>query len=100
MRNSLTKISVLLVGILTYGFVSLSIPSIALAQEINPAAGTYSYGSTSEFSPYVALTSSSTLAPTGADQYVGYIAIGILLLTASGIFVYAIKNRRQYIRAN
>jgi LPXTG-motif cell wall-anchored protein len=78
--------------------VITSLAKPAYAQEITPTPGTYSYGSTSEFSPYVALTSSSTLAPTGDSQTTGYMAVGMLVLAASGIFVYVMKNRFQLIK--
>lgn len=50
----------------------------ANAQEINPAPGTYVYGSSSEFSPYVTLgfrANSNTLAPTGESQALPIVAI-------------------------
>jgi hypothetical protein len=71
--------------------VSLISVTASYAQEITPTPGTYSYGSTSEFSPYVALTSSSTLAPTGDSQTYGYIAVVALLAVSGGITLYALK---------
>ncbi|MBI2798562.1 LPXTG cell wall anchor domain-containing protein [Candidatus Saccharibacteria bacterium] len=70
----------------------------ARAQEINPDPGTYSYGSTSEFSPYVSLSASgnSSLAQTGSDQLVGYLAAGLLALGAS---VALYLSRKPGVRA-
>lgn len=67
------------------------------AQEITPAPGTYSYGSTSEFSPYVALTSSGTLAPTGDSQTTGYIAVATLLVASAGMMVLALRKNKSLI---
>jgi len=69
----------------------------AHAQEITPDPDTYSYGSTSEFSPYSTLVqgSSSTLAPTGESQGIGYIAIGVLLVSSIGISFYIVRARKQ-----
>ncbi len=89
MSNKIKLILVAAIALLGTLFFSYSVN----AQEITPAAGTYSYGSTSEFSPYVALTASTTLAPTGADQNTGYLAFAVLALAASGILLYLAKNR-------
>lgn len=77
--------------------LSLAIVTASSAQEITPAAGTYSYGSTSEFSPYVALSSSSTLAPTGDSQTTGYLAVATLLVTSAGIIVLALRKNKSLI---
>ncbi|MBA3678750.1 hypothetical protein H0W80_00925 [Candidatus Saccharibacteria bacterium] len=76
-------------------FVSLFLTQKAHAQEITPTPGTYSYGSTSEFSPYSTLVqgSSATLAPTGESQGIGYIAIGLLLVSSIGISLYVVRAR-------
>ncbi len=99
MRNRITKINVLIVGILAFGIVCLTMPSTASAQEINPTPGTYSYGSTSEFSPYVSLASSSTLAPTGADQNIGYFAALALVVVSSGIVLFIVRKRHKNVSA-
>lgn len=70
------------------------------AQEVNPPAGSYSFGSSSEFSPYATLgqgtfNSSSTLAPTGQSQLIGYIAIVGLLLAAVIICLIVLKKFRN-----
>lgn len=69
----------------------------AHAQEINPTPGTYSYGSTSEFSPYSTLSqgSSSSLAPTGQNMVIGYIAIVAVLLIAGGTTYLLVRNKKQ-----
>lgn len=62
------------------------------AQEINPAPGTYVYGSSSEFSPYATLgfrANSTSLAPTGESLalpitlLISMTMLGVLLLFAS-----------------
>lgn len=67
------------------------------AQEINPTPGTYSYGSTSEFSPYSTLSqgSSSDLAPTGQNALIGYVAIAAVLLIAGGTTYILVRNKKQ-----
>jgi len=83
-------------GLLVAAIVCIVFATTAHAAEITPAPGTYSYGSTSEFSPYVALTPTSspspTLAPTGADQNVGYVAAIASILLSAGVFAYVVKN--------
>lgn len=66
------------------------------AAEITPAEGTYTYGSTSEFSAYSTLAqgTSAVLAPTGQSQAIGYIAGISLLALAGGYTVYILQKRK------
>ncbi len=89
------KITTLALSIVTT-FTLLVLPlgmttGVASAQEINPAPGTYSYGSTSEFSPYVALSSSGNLAPTGDSQLYGYSAVALLALAGAGLILFSLR---------
>lgn len=93
-----TLIITAVIGILA----SLVIVQKAHAQEINPTPGTYSYGSTSEFSPYSTLSqgSSNSLAPTGQGQAIGYIAIAVLLIIAGGTTYALIRKRMNQTKTN
>jgi LPXTG-motif cell wall-anchored protein len=68
--------------------------AVAQAAEINPTPGTYSYGSTSEFSPLAPLSQGSNLAPTGQSQVIGYLVVGILLISV-GVIAYVLVRRRK-----
>lgn len=75
---------------------TLLTPFTANAQEINPAPGTYVYGSGSELSQYMQLGqagSSGTLAPTGDSKIVGYIIIGSLIIAAGGLLLIALRRK-------
>ncbi len=74
----------------------LALVGISRAQEITPADGTYSYGSTSEFSAYSTLAQGTTavLAPTGQSQMIGYIAGISLLALAGGYTVFVLQKRK------
>lgn len=72
----------------------------AQAAEINPTPGTFSYGSTSEFSPYSTLSQGSNptpggggLAPTGQNAWLLY-AIAILTITAP-LAYFGIKKLKK-----
>ncbi len=93
------KITSLALSIVT-AFTLLILPlgmttGVASAQEINPTPGTYSYGSTSEFSPYVALSSSGSLAPTGDSQVYGYGAVALLVLIGTGLISFSKKIKQS-----
>lgn len=68
------------------------------AKEITPTAGSYSYGSTSEFSPsaqVTTVTTSSTstdLAPTGQSKNIPVIIGGIVVLL--GIVILVLSQRK------
>ncbi len=98
MKKNLGKVAkTLIVSLAIALLISVVNMSVSIAQEINPADGTYSYGSTSEFSPYVTLTSSGTLAPTGDSQTVGYIAALAMLLVSGGIVIAVVKNKNNLL---
>jgi hypothetical protein len=61
------------------------------AAEITPDPSTYVYGSTSEFSPYVTLTSSGSLAPTGESQFI--LVLLAITAIASGVAVLYVATR-------
>jgi hypothetical protein len=72
----------------------------AKAAEINPDPDSYTFGSTSEFSPYSATTGGGTsgggsLAPTGDSQLIGLVAVVVLIIAAIGITVYLLKKRNK-----
>ncbi len=80
--------------------VALSIVAVVLllahparAQEITPDPSTYSFGSTSEFSPYAQLQSSATLAPTGQDTRTP-IVLAALLIGFSTVSIGWFARRR------
>jgi hypothetical protein len=77
--------------------LALTLAPRAHAQEITPAADTYSFGSTSEFSPYSTLSqgSSSSLAPTGQNMVIGYVAIAAVLAIAGGTTYMLVRNKKQ-----
>lgn len=85
-------------------FGILSIAPFALAEEINPTPGTYSYGSTSEFSPYAELTGgpgptppgpepTPGLAPTGQNAWLLYIVAILAIVTP--LTYFGIKKLRK-----
>jgi hypothetical protein len=95
----------LLVALLVIFMVSFNIRS-TLAIEITPSAGSYSYGSSSEFSPYTELTggygpippgpepTSTTLAPTGQNTWPLYIVAILAITTPLTYFgIKKLKNR-------
>ena len=92
----------LVLAVVTAALLSLVLAKPAHAQEINPPADSYTYGSTSEFSPYATLGqgtngggSSGSLASTGQSVAVGFAAATTLLVLA-GVSVYlAGKTRRK-----
>ncbi len=97
LKSILKQYSVaILIAILLIMIIGVVNSQKAHAQEITPASDTYSYGSTSEFSPYSTLVqgSSATLAPTGESQGIGYIAIGLLLVASTGISYYIVRARK------
>lgn len=78
--------------------LSLTFVSVSRAAEITPDPSTYSYGSTSEFSPYRSLTTTTTtgegLASTGDDTKVVFlIATCILLLSICGLYSSFYKQK-------
>lgn len=78
--------------------LSMSLALRAHAQEINPAPGTYAYGSSSEFSPFSILTpgsNSGTLASTGQNQSLGFYIIGASLVLLAVTTVVIIRGRRK-----
>jgi ABC-type transport system involved in multi-copper enzyme maturation permease subunit len=89
------KAIIIVIGLFLGGII---VPAVAHAQEINPTPGTYSYGSTSEFSPYATLSQGSnsggSLAPTGQNMLVGIVIVVILLLTASALTYYLLKSKK------
>lgn len=83
------------IGLLVALFALLLLVRPAHAQEITPAADTYSFGSTSEFSPYVTLnTSTATLASTGADQTAGYIVVFSAAAGAGALLYIALRTKK------
>lgn len=89
LRNLIISLAIALS--ICFGLVATS-----RAAEITPAEGTYSYGSTSEFSAYSTLAqgSSAVLAPTGQSQMIGYIAGISLLALAGGYTVFILQKRK------
>jgi len=90
-----------IITILALAIVMFVAAPFAQAEEINPTPGTYSYGSTSEFSPYAELTSGPTpvppgpnptpgLAPTGQNAWLLY-AVAILAI-ATPLTYFGIKK--------
>lgn len=84
---------------LAIGLGVLTIPAIQAA-EINPDPSTYSYGSTSEFSPYATLgqgsntnTGGGGLAPTGQNTWLLYVAAIIAIVTP--ITYFGVKKLRK-----
>lgn len=83
---------IVIITILALAIVMFVAAPFAQAEEINPTPGTYSYGSTSEFSPYAELTGGpgptptpqptpGTLAPTGQNVWLLYI-LALIAITA------------------
>lgn len=90
------KAIIIVIGLFLGGII---VPAVAHAQEINPTPGTYSYGSTSEFSPYATLSQGSnsgggSLAPTGQNMLAGVVIVVILLLAASALTYYLLKSKK------
>lgn len=86
---SLKKLSILLAVVI---ILCLCLVSLVHAQEINPAPGTYVYGSSSELSPYNTLgqsSSSGTLAPTGESQTLPIIFVLASLVGGLGLILVA-----------
>ena len=89
---------------LVISILAILVVPIAHAAEIDPAPGTYSYGSTSEFSPYAQLTGGpgptppgptpeSGLAPTGQNLWLLYV-IAILAI-ATPLTYFGVKKIRK-----
>lgn len=95
-HNKLTILGII-VGLSLAVALLLSFAPKVHAQEITPAADTYSFGSTSEFSPYSTLSqgSSNSLAPTGQSQFIGYIAIAAVLIIAAGTTYMLVRNKKR-----
>ena len=94
-QNIATKVLLVLTAVLAALLVMKVAVKPARAQEITPAADTYSYGSTSEFSPYVAInTSSATLATTGVDQTVGYL-VAVAAIGGAGAMLYLYRRQTK-----
>lgn len=96
------RISLLALAVVTAALLSLILAKPAHAAEINPAPGSYSYGSTSEFSPYATLGqgtngggSSGSLASTGQSQMFGYLAVGLLLIGAGAVTYFTLRKRKH-----
>lgn len=96
------RIFLLALAIVTTAMLSLIFAKPTHAQEINPAPGSYSYGSTSEFSPYATLGQgtnggggSESLASTGQNQMLGYLAVGLLLIGAGAVAYYTLRKRKH-----
>ncbi len=96
------RISTVVLAIVTALLLSLAIAKTAHAQEINPPADSYTYGSTSEFSPYATLGQgtnggggSESLASTGQNVAIGFAAVTTLLLLAGASVYLAGKTRRK-----
>lgn len=96
------RISLLALAVVTAALLSMFLAKPAHAAEINPAPGSYSYGSTSEFSPYATLGqgtngggSSGSLASTGQSVAVGFAAVTTLLVLAGASVYLAGKTRRK-----
>ena len=83
-----------IITILALAIVMFVAAPFAQAEEINPTPGTYSYGSTSEFSPYAGFGNNpgptptptpqptpGTLAPTGQNVWLLYI-LALIAITA------------------
>ena len=86
-------LATLVAGLLSFGFIN-----ITKAQEINPAPGTYVYGSSSEFSPYATLGQSATpgtLAPTGQSQTLPIIIILAVTSIATLLILAAYKMQKH-----
>lgn len=94
LNRNLLAILVLL-GLLMTG---LTAPRVS-AKEITPAAGSYSYGSTSEYSASTTISSSSSnttsndLAPTGQDKNTP-IVVGVTALVL-GALVIVLTYRKK-----
>lgn len=88
---------IVITTILTASLVILLTP-VSHAAEIDPAPGTYSYGSSSEFSPYAQLTGGpgptppgpqptpGGLAPTGQNLWLLYVAAILAITTPLAYF--------------
>lgn len=76
--------------------ICLGLATTSHAAEITPAEGTYTYGSTSEFSAYSTLAqgTSAVLAPTGSSQVIGYL-VGISLLVIAGGYTLFVLQKRK-----
>ena len=99
------RISLLTLAVVMAVLLSLVLAKPTHAQEINPLADSYSYGSTSEFSPYATLGqgtngggSSGSLASTGQSVAVGFAAVTTLLLLAGASVYLASKTRRKSVK--
>lgn len=73
-------------------------PMSVSAAEISPEPGTYTFGSTSEFSepasvPGPDVSGSDALADTGESQVAIYIASGLLFTLALGL-LYVVRQKR------
>ena len=95
-QNKLTILGII-IGLSLCLALTLCLAPRAHAQEITPAADSYSFGSTSEFSPYSTLSqgSSSSLAPTGQNAVIGYIALAAILALAGGATYVLVRNKKQ-----
>lgn len=77
--------------------VALTSPKVN-AREITPADGSYSYGSTSEYSASTTISSSPSssesddLAPTGQDRNIPVIVGGMVVLL--GILILVLSQRK------
>lgn len=92
-----------IITILALAIVMFVAAPFAQAEEINPTPGTYSYGSTSEFSPYAGFgnnpgptpgpQASGSLAPTGQNAWLLYIVA--ILAIATPLTYFGIKKLKS-----
>lgn len=93
-----------IITILALAILMFVAAPFAQAEEINPTPGTYSYGSTSEFSPYADLTGgpgptppgpepTPGLAPTGQNAWLLYIVAILAIVTP--LTYFGIKKLRK-----
>lgn len=98
------KIRISLLAIAASALLSLIFAKPTHAQEINPPQGSYSYGSTSEFSPYATLGQgtnggggSENLASTGQNVVIGFAGVASLIVLAGVSVYFANKARRSRV---
>lgn len=91
-------LNTILTTAITTGLIFFCISAPAFAAEIHPAASSYSYGSTSEFSTSSQVTpsSSSDLAPTGQNKNIPIIIGATVVLVGVGILVTSQRKLRKH----
>lgn len=98
-----------IITILAIAILMFVIAPFAQAAEINPDPGSYSFGSTSEFSPYAsgtppgpgplpgpdgtAQSTAQSLAPTGQNAWILYLLAIVAIATPLAYF--GVKNTRR-----